>query len=185
MSRTIAVLLVLCACTASGQVIKKIKKATSKENRQKVVGGWKEDLDRVRDSFDSTDFDYAILLLDNSGLFDVKEKGEFMSKLATSGSLVLGSIDSSKSNEIEKARFQLETGELAYATRKFAFAEKRFNSALTIYERASLTGEIGYMKALADQGLHIVPWEGLVRPWTILQKHWNFGKLLLGKTILE
>ncbi|MGC3946894.1 MAG: CHAT domain-containing protein [Chryseolinea sp.] len=157
MSRTVALLLVFCACTASGQVIKKIKsktqQITSKENRQKVVGSWKEDLDRVRDSFDSTDFDYAILLLDNSGLFDVKEKGEFVSKLATSGSLVLGSVDSSKSNEIEKARFQLETGELAYATRKFAFAEKRFNSAMIIYERAGLTDEIGYSKALADQGL--------------------------------
>lgn len=153
MSRTIAVILLLCASTASGQVIKKIKSITSKENRQKVVGNWKEDLDRARDSFDSTDFDYAILLLDNSGLFDVKEKGEFVSKLATGGSLVLGSIDSSKSNEIEKARFQLETGELAYATRKYAFAEKRFNSAIVIYERAGLTDDIGYLKALADQGL--------------------------------
>jgi CHAT domain-containing protein len=157
MSRAITVLMVLCACTASGQVIKKIKsktqQITSKENRQKVVGTWKEELDRARDSFDSTDFDYAILLLDNSGLFDVKEKGEFGSKLATGGSLVLGSIDSSKSNEIEKARFQLETGEIAYATRKFAFAEKRFNSAIVIYERAGLTNDIGYLKALADQGL--------------------------------
>lgn len=147
----------MCACTASGQVIKKIKaktqQITNKENRQRVIGNWKEDLDRARDSFDSTDFDYAILLLDNSGLFDVKEKGEFVSKLATGGSLVLGSIDSSKSNEIEKARFQLETGEIAYATRKYAFAEKRFNSAIVIYERAALTDDIGYMKALANQGL--------------------------------
>lgn len=157
MSRVFAVLLVLCACTASGQVIKKIKtktqQITSKDNRQKVIGSLKEDLDRARDSFDSTDFDYAILLLDNSGLFDVKEKGEFVSKLATGGSLVLGSIDSSKSNEIEKARFQLETGEIAYATRKYAFAEKRFNSAITIYERSALTDNIGYLKALADMGL--------------------------------
>ncbi|HTF22257.1 MAG TPA: CHAT domain-containing tetratricopeptide repeat protein [Chryseolinea sp.] len=153
MIRTFAVLLVLCACTASGQVIKKIKSITSKENRQKVAGDWKQDLDRTRDKFDSTDFDYAILLLDNSGLFDVKEKGELLSKLATGGSLVLGSIDSSKSNELEKARFQLETGELAYATRKFTFAEKRFSSAIVVYERAGLTDNIGYMKALADQGL--------------------------------
>src|SRR6188472_1452335 len=146
MSRTFTVLLVFCACTASGQVIKKIKSFTSKENRQKMVGDWKQDMDRARDSFDSTDFDYAILLLDNSGLFDVKEKGELLSKLATGGSLVLGSIDSSKSNEIEKARFQLEAGELAYATRRFGFAEKRFGSAIAIYERSGLVDDIGYMK---------------------------------------
>lgn len=139
------------------QVLKKIKAktqaVTSKENRQKVIGSWKQDLDKARDSFDSTDFDYAILLIDNSGLFDVKEKGEFVSKLATSGSLVLGTIDSTKSNVAEKARFQLETGEIAYASKKFAFAEKRFASAMTLYEQAGMLDDIGYLKAIADQGL--------------------------------
>ncbi len=186
MSRAFTVLMVLCACTASGQVIKKIKsktqQITSKENRQKVVGSWKEDLDRARDSFDSTDFDYAILLLDNSGLFDVKEKGEFASKLATGGSLVLGSIDSSKSNEIEKARFQLETGEIAYATRKFAFAEKRFNSAIVIYERAGLTDDIGYLKALADQGLLFSTMGRFTQAVDYTNKALELRKLKFGET---
>jgi len=154
---TVPLLLVLSFTCTHAQVLKKLKSktqaVTSKENRQKVIGAWKEDMDKARDSFDSTDFDYAILLIDNSGLFDVKEKGEFLSKLATGGSLVLGSMDSSKDNVLEKARFQLETGEIAYATKKFSFAEKRFNSAITLYEQAGLVDDIGYLKALADQGL--------------------------------
>jgi len=154
---TIALLTVLSVSYTNAQVLKKLtsktKEVTSKENRQKVAGTLKENLDKARDSFDSTDFDYAILVIDNSGLFDVKEKGEFVSKLATGGSLVLGSVDSSKSNVQEKARFQLETGEIAYASRKFSFAEKRFNSAIVLYEQAGLINDIGYLKALANQGL--------------------------------
>ncbi|MEO8475267.1 MAG: CHAT domain-containing tetratricopeptide repeat protein [Chryseolinea sp.] len=157
MIRIISILIVLSVGCAHAQVLKKIKdktkKVTSKENRQRVIGSWKEELDKARDSFDSTDFDYAILVIDNSGLFDVKEKGEFVSKLATGGSLVLGSVDSSKSKVLEKARFQLETGEVAYATRKYGFAEKRFNSAIALYEKANAMDNIGYLKALADQGL--------------------------------
>jgi len=159
MNKLLLSFLLLCILQipTHAQVLKKIKsktqQVTSKENRQKVIGGWKEDMDKARDSFDSTDFDYAILVSDNSGLFDVKEKGEFLSKLATGGSLVLGSMDSSKSNIIEKARFQLETGEIAYATRKYAFAEKRFTSAIALYEQGQLLDDIGYLKALADQGL--------------------------------
>ncbi len=153
----IALLLITTAFCANAQVLQKIKNktqsVTSKETRQKVVSGLKEDLDKARDSFDSTDFDYAILVTDNSGLFDVKEKGEFVSKLATGGSIVLGSVDSSKSNIREKARFQLETGEIAYASRKFAFAEKRFNSAMLLYEQGGMRDDIGYLKALANQGL--------------------------------
>lgn len=150
-------LLFISVSIAEAQVLKKIKsktqQVTSKENRQKVAANLKSDLDKARDSFDSTDFDYAILVIDNSGLFDVKEKGEFVSKLATGGSIVLGSVDSSKSNVQEKARFQLETGEIAYASRKFTFAEKRFNSAIVLYEQGNLLNDIGYLKALANQGL--------------------------------
>src|SRR6187551_1070017 len=79
----------------------KIKQAVSKENRQKVVSGAKGQLDKARDSFDSTDFDYAILVTDNSGLLDVGEKGEFVSKLAMGGSLALGVVDSAESKEDE------------------------------------------------------------------------------------
>lgn len=153
----ILLLLVLGVVGADAQIMQKLKSKTqsvaTKENLQKAAVSLKDDLDKARDKFDSTDFDYAILVSDNSGLFDVKEEGEFVSKLATGGSLALGSVDGSGSNTEEKARFQLETGELAYASRKFPFAEKRFSSAMILYEQGGLTNDIGYLKALANQGL--------------------------------
>ena len=144
---------VISVIQADAQIMQKIKSVTTKENIQKAAVTWKDDLDKVRDKFDSTDFDYAILVSDNSGLFDVKEQGEFGSKLATGGSMVLGSVDGSGTNTQEKARFQLETGEIAYATRKYSFAEKRFNSAIILFEQAGLNNDIGYLKAIANQGL--------------------------------
>jgi CHAT domain-containing protein/Flp pilus assembly protein TadD len=150
----LAFILKMLCCEA--QIMDKLKnKAQSlvtKENMQKVATGLKGDLDKARASFDSTDFDYAILVSDNSGLFDVKEKGELVSKLATGASLSLSLIDSTQSSTEEKARLQLELGELAYASQKYSFAEKRFNSAILLYEQAQLTS-VGYMKALANEGL--------------------------------
>lgn len=142
----------LIHCT-EGQVLNKLKGKLSKENIQKAASSVKGDLDKTRASFDSTDFDYAILLSDNSGLFDVKEKGEVGSKLATFASMGLSLVDSSKNDGEEKARFQLEMGEVAYASQKYSFADKRFTSAITLYEKASLSEDLGYFKALADEGL--------------------------------
>lgn len=148
---------VCVSVSVSGQIMSVLKdKAQSlatKENMQKVASGLKGDLDKARASFDSTDFDYAILVSDNSALFDVKEKGEFVAKLATGASMSLSLVDTSQTGVEEKARFQLEMGEVAYASRKYSFAEKRFNSAITLYEQANLSADIGYMKALANEGL--------------------------------
>jgi len=141
------------AISANAQVLNKLKEKLTKENIQKAASSVKGDLDKTRASFDSTDFDYAILLSDNSGLFDVKEKGEVGSKLATFASMGLSLVDSSKSDGEEKARFQLEMGEVAYASQKYSFADKRFTSAINLYEKAGLLEEIGYFKALADEGL--------------------------------
>lgn len=148
---------VFVSTSLSGQILNALKdKAQSlatKENMQKVASGLKGDLDKARASFDSTDFDYAILVSDNSALFDVKEKGEFVAKLATGASMSLSLVDTSQTGVEEKARFQLEMGEVAYASRKYSFAEKRFNSAITLYEQANLDSDIGYMKALAKSDL--------------------------------
>jgi hypothetical protein len=62
-----------------GQILQNLKKAagdkakelTTKENLEKASKAVAKDLDKARAQFDSTDFDYAILLSDNSGVFDL------------------------------------------------------------------------------------------------------------------
>jgi CHAT domain-containing protein/Flp pilus assembly protein TadD len=125
----------------------------TKANVQKGASRLGTQLEKVRDSFDSVDFDYAILLTDNSGTFDVREKGEVGATFASWASLGTSLIDTVKSDGSEKARFQLEAGEVFYGLKKYSTAENRYKSAIAVYEQSSLTDDLGYMKALANLGL--------------------------------
>ncbi|HEY8934038.1 MAG TPA: CHAT domain-containing tetratricopeptide repeat protein [Cyclobacteriaceae bacterium] len=131
----------------------KAKELTSKDNLEKAGNAVKKDLDKARAQFDSTDFDYAILLSDNSGVFDVKEKGELSAKLTTFTSLGSAYYNNAELTDAENARFNLELGEMSYAQHKFAFAEKRFAHAQASYEKADLKEDIGYMKTISNEGL--------------------------------
>ncbi len=133
--------------------IDQAKKLNTKENRDKVASAVLDDMKKARDEFDSTDFDYAILLSDNSGLFDVKEKGEGSAKVTSMVSLTSSFYKNTEFTEAERARFNLEMGEVFYANAKFALAEKKFVLAKTAYEAAGLKQDIGYLKTISNQGL--------------------------------
>ena len=72
-------------------------------------------MEKARDEFDSTDFDYAILLSDNSGLFDVKKKAKPAQRSPRWLPSVLPIYKNAEFSEAEKARFNLEMGEVFYA----------------------------------------------------------------------
>ena len=115
--RLLCIWVLFSSCPLHAQLFKDIGKKTvekakainTKENREKLVNSVMGDMEKARAEFDSTDFDYAILLSDNSGLFDVKEKGEGAAKVTSVLSLGAGFI---KNAEISaKANF-----EFAYKT---------------------------------------------------------------------
>lgn len=133
--------------------VEKAKTLNSKENREKLVNSVMGDMEKARAEFDSTDFDYAILLSDNSGLFDVKEKGEGAAKVTSVLSLGAGLIKNAEVSTKDKARLQLDIGEVLYANSKFALAEKKFALAKKLYEQDSLQSEMGYLKTISNQGL--------------------------------
>lgn len=131
----------------------KAKTIGSKENREKLMNSMMGDMEAARAEFDSTDFDYAILLSDNSGLFDVKEKGEGQAKVTSVLSIGAGLIKNAEVSTKDKARFQLDLGEVLYANSKFTLAEKKFAIAKMLYEQDSLQHEMGYLKTISNQGL--------------------------------
>lgn len=157
-------LFVVLMIPANGQAWKDALKKTAgdvenrvntKQNRDKVVNKAaakaQDELAKGRAEYDSTDFAYAILISDNSGIADA-EKGELASKANVLASGTLGIIvdDPDRGNA---ARSALETGELLYAMRKYTLAEKTFINARTIYETENLTDDLGYGKTVANQGL--------------------------------
>ncbi len=151
-------LLLSLSCQLHAQVFKDlgkktVGKLTTKETREKIMNSVMGDMEKARAEFDSTDFDYAILLSDNSGLFDVKEKGEGQAKVTSVLSMGAGFVKNAEVSNKDKARFQLDLGEVLYANSKFALAEKKFAIAKTLYEKDSLQQEMGYLKTISNQGL--------------------------------
>src|SRR5688572_15479592 len=131
----------------------KARNLATKENLSKATGSLLKNMEKARAEFDSTDFDYAILISDNAGLFDVQEKGERLAKASSLINLGSALYNNTEFTDEERARFQLESGELAYGSGNFAVAEKRFTSAKTIYEETNLTENLGYLKTISNQGL--------------------------------
>lgn len=131
----------------------KVRTLATKENLTKASGALLKNMEKARSEFDSTDFDYAILISDNAGLFDVKEKGERLAKASSLVNLGSAFYNNTEFTDEERARFQLESGELAYGSGNFALAEKRFTAAKNIFEETNLMEDLGYLKTLSNQGL--------------------------------
>ena len=133
--------------------VNKAKSLNTKENRDKLANAFVKELERARSEFDSTDFDYAILLSDNSGLFDIKEKGEGTARFTSMVALGSKAYRNESLTDADRARLSREMGEVLYGSQKYAAAEKKFSQAKDGYEKANLLNDIGYLKTLSSQGL--------------------------------
>lgn len=154
-------LMLLVTTSADAQILRDLKDAAnkrlqnlaSKENLEKAANSFLKNMENARAEFDSTDFDYAILISDNAGLFDVKERGERLARTTSMVTVLQSYYNNTELTKEEQARFLRQTGELAYGAGNFAGAEKRFSAAKTIYEEANLTADVGYLKTISNQGL--------------------------------
>ncbi|HEY0744133.1 MAG TPA: CHAT domain-containing tetratricopeptide repeat protein [Chryseosolibacter sp.] len=129
------------------------KKYATKDNLNKATLMAAGQLEKARAEFDSADFDYAILLSDNSGLFDVKEKGEFAAKATSVAGITASFYKNAELTDEQKARGHRQSGELLYGYGRFSMAEKKFLLAKKTYEEAGLTEDLGYLKTISSQGL--------------------------------
>ena len=138
------------------QILKNIKNRVIDQGKNKakseVRNTFREQVQNYRAQFDSSDFDYALLLSDNSGLFNIKKKGEFGNKFMNLRTISQSIRDIDLTDE-ENARLNLEMGQAAFASEKFFFAEKKFNTARQYFEKAYMTNDFGYLKTIANQGL--------------------------------
>ena len=84
MGRALLFIVISISLPVHAQLLKDLQRAVTneakalntKENRDKFISAGLKAMENARAEFDSTDFDYAILVSDNSGLLDIKEKGE-------------------------------------------------------------------------------------------------------------
>src|SRR5690606_1770531 len=125
----------------------------TRENRERLATIAQNQLNKARAEFDSTDFDYAVLLSDNSGLVDVKEKGQHLAKASYAATNLRAALSEKELSKKEQAEVNLGWGEIAYGSRNYKLAEKLFSNAKLMYEDEGLTNDLGYIKTLANQGL--------------------------------
>ncbi|MBS1486560.1 MAG: CHAT domain-containing protein [Bacteroidetes bacterium] len=109
-------------------------------------------VDRSRDKLDSSDFNYAISVIDNSGMMNIRDLGESITKTADFVSTNFLK-DESNITPAQRSRNILDAAEKFYEVRGYKMAEAKFLEAKLSYENYRLTTNINYSKVVADMGL--------------------------------
>lgn len=145
------VVLSLLAATVEAQVGNFLKDRVEKGKKTlKEKAANKADADR--DKLDSTDFNYAITVIDNSGMMNIRDRAETMTKAKYAASNMFLK-DNQEKTPAQKCRDLLSTAQFFYEKRQFKLAEVYFLAAKTAYENEKLTDNINYSKTFADLGL--------------------------------
>jgi CHAT domain-containing protein len=152
----IVVLMPLFACLPTGIVQAQVKNFL-KERVEKGKASLKDlatdKADADRDRLDSTDFNYAITVIDNSGMMNIREKGEQFTKAKYAASNLLLKDPNSKQTPAERCRELLNTAQFFYEKRQFKLAEGYFLAAKAAFEEEKITNNINYSKTFSDLGL--------------------------------
>lgn len=131
-----------------GDMLKKGAKKVLEKGKNEAT----KSSDAARDKLDSTDFNYAISVIDNSGMMSIRDAKEGLTKKAD---FVLNTQvkDQSKVTPAQKSRNTLDVAEELYDRKRYKMAESFFLDAKLSYETNNIKDNINYSKVLADLGL--------------------------------
>lgn len=130
------------------RLVDKAKQAAQKAAKDKTTGT----ADAERDRLDSVDFNYAITVIDNSGMMNIRDFDETLTKSAYAASNFLLKEEKDKT-PAQKCRSILDAAENFYQVRQYKPAEIYFLDAKLSYEAEGITNNINYSKVHADLGL--------------------------------
>jgi CHAT domain-containing protein len=130
------------------RLLEKTKQAAKGAAKDRSVGA----ADKERDRLDSVDFNYAISVIDNSGMMNIRDWDEALTKAAYGASNFLLKDEKDKTSA-QKSREILDAAERFYQIRKYRLAEVYFLDAKLSYEANNITNNINYSKVHADLGL--------------------------------
>ncbi|MEI6021795.1 MAG: tetratricopeptide repeat protein, partial [Bacteroidota bacterium] len=118
--------------------------------KDKIKEKVNEKFEKKQKDYDESNFNYAILFLDNSSAFEADEKGSaFSSTLYNSSRLV---THEEKTLE-DRAYTNLKNGELLFAGNRFYLAEQSFKLAKRLYEEDGQTTISNYAQTVSDLAL--------------------------------
>ncbi|MFL5731155.1 MAG: CHAT domain-containing protein [Cytophagaceae bacterium] len=126
---------------------KKVKDVATVDNAKDLV---KNKLAASRNEYDTTNFNYAVSLRDNAGLFEAEEKFKKNQKMLAE---VVSATDDQKNTPQQNASNLNEVGEMMFASNKFTTAEYSFKGAIMQYKKAGDTLNPSYALVLSNMGL--------------------------------
>lgn len=147
-NKTVLLIIVLSVPLVSFSQFDALKKKLLDKGKKTLEGN----IDKARDRLDSSDFNYAISVIDNSGMMDIRNAGEGITKTAdfiSNNQLK----DQSKVTPAQKSRNTLDAAEKFYENRGYKLAEVYFLEAKLSYENNHISNNINYSKVYADLGL--------------------------------
>ena len=106
-------------------------------------------MDKMRENYDESNFNYAISFLDNSALFEAEEKGNSLTTGFTSG------LTTNGSNSGENMAYNnMRQGEMLMASNRMYMAEVAFKRSAEYYIRAEkMKGNTVYAQVISNLGL--------------------------------
>ncbi len=128
------------------QQANKVSSSNMQELKQATEQFWK-----LKGEFDSVDFEYAILLNDNAGLFAAKQTTDKANFLKMIGHVSAVMNNSNLSNE-QIAKVNLELGQASFILGRFAIAGKRLTEASNRFANSS-SNENDYLETLSSLAL--------------------------------
>ena len=112
-----------------------------------------DEFKKINAEFDSTDFEYAILLNDNAGLFASRQTAKGKEIFFKRVSQLASVIYRAGLSEQTLAKMNYEIGRTSYAVGRFVFAAKRFTEAKDRFEKNNAMDDDNYLQALSGLGL--------------------------------
>lgn len=129
-------LFLLCASLSFGQLKGVLRNINAKSVLKVVKDETIRQIEKSREDYDPTDFNYAVSFSDNSGVFESEEKFRKLQK----GLIYVVSPESMQDRTYEeKAEDYNDVGEILYASGKYNSAEISFKTARFIQENNGLT----------------------------------------------
>ncbi len=149
--RFVFILCLSCCFTSSFAQFGDLKKKLLDKGKKALTGN----MEQSRAKLDSSDFNYAISVIDNSGIMSIKD---FSEGLVKKGDILLNSGETglkSKSDVTpeQKCRGDLDIAEEYYDRKRLKLAESAFINVKQCYESNNLKDNINYSKVIADMGL--------------------------------
>jgi CHAT domain-containing protein/Flp pilus assembly protein TadD len=144
----IVFLLVVCA-SAQAQILDRLKDKAKNAARFAKEGFFQE-MNKMKEEYDTTSFNYAIALSDNAALFQNKERFGRQKVFLIKG---LYRADERRESPMDNARESNSIGEMLYANNRYKMAEWSFKGTKAILEGLGQTSHPIYAQVLSNLGL--------------------------------